>query len=304
MSDFRPYIVKAKLGGMELRVLECNRRYAWNTSKHGTPGRDGENVKKHGRESISDSVTVLLTVPEVEQLATIASRHRVTWTHPLLRSIDGTVEDLDVPASVDIWGYFRCTFSFIESNDPTIQATQQPLRSVQSSRATLDAMFGSLAANMDTVGAIPTPAGGAFDAAFDAMADQRAEVDTTMEEMTNGAAAWQDLSRELDEMVITADAFVAAAREVEAELGGLADAIQAAPALMVQTIRETVDAAKSVAGTVATFVTQGPSDLFLMMQDAAIAITEDNIVAIMADNIIFDPFAIPPGFTVSIQVAA
>jgi hypothetical protein len=303
MSDFRPYIVQAKLGGMSLRVLEVSRRYSWSTSKHGTPGTDGENIKKHGRESITDSVTCLLTVPEVEQILGIANRHRVTWTHPLLRSIDGTVESLDIPAVVDTWGFFRTTFSFIESNDPAIQTNDEPRRSVPSSRAKLDAMFGQLAANMDTVGPIPTPDGSAFDAAFDAFAEQRAVVDTAMGEITEGAATWQDLSRELDALIATAGAFVESAQAVEATLGGLADTIQTAPALMVQTVRETVDSVKSAAGTVASLITQGPSDLFLMMQDAAVSITEDNIIAIMEDNLIFDPFAIPAGVTITIPVA-
>jgi len=304
-GTFKPYAVKAHLETMPLLVVDVRRRYQWRTSKHGTPGEKGDNVKKHGRSSIVDSVTCLCTVPEVKKLVALGdSASTVTWTHPLLKSIDGHMEDLDIPASVGLWGYFQVGFSFVESNDPAVQTLDLGTISIPTAKAKALSIFDKLAGDVDDLDDMPTADGNAFSDAGDAFSGAFGDVDDTFADMITGEASWQDLARGLDALAETANTLVDAAREVESFMGGMADTIQSGPGLIVATVRDAVDDAKAAAGTVAAFVTQGPADLFGMMQDAGIAINEDNIVALMADNVILDPFAIPPAVTISIPVAA
>jgi hypothetical protein len=301
-GTFKPYAVQAKLGTMPLLVTDVRRSYRWNVSKHGTPGEKGENVKKHGRQSITDSVTALCTVPETKKLVALGDKPRLIWTHPLLSPIDGTVEDIDIPATTGLYGYFQVTFNFVQSLDPATKATAKPKLSIPSAKKKALNIYDKLAGDLDDLDDIPTSAGRTFDDAAGAFGDAVGVTDDIFDDMITGDAGWQDLARGLDTLIETANTFVEAAREVESSIGGMADTIQTAPALLVQTVRTAVDDAKAAVGTVASFVTQGPSDLYGMMLDAGMAINEENIVALMQDNIIFDPLAIPAGATIQIPI--
>jgi hypothetical protein len=301
-GSFKNYSVQAKLGSMPLLVTECRRSYRWHTSKHGTPGEKGENVKKHGRASIVDSVTCLCTVPETKKLVELGNKPKLIWTNPLLSPLDGTMEDLDIPMTVGLYGYFRVTFNFVQSLDPTKKQNKKSKLSIPSAKKKALNIYDKFSGDLDDLDDIPTPAGRNLDDAAEAFGAAAGVTDDIFGDMITGDAGWQDLARGLDELIQTADAFVVAAREVEASIGGMADTIQGAPSLLVQTVRNAVDDAKAAAGTVASFVTQGPSDLFGMMLDAGMQINEANIVALMTDNVILDPFAIPTGVTVQIPI--
>lgn len=309
MSEWKPYLVQAKIGSMTLLTESCPRRYAWRLSTHGTPGTKGDAKRQHGRQSIVDDVTCLLTVPEVAQLIAIADRpDPVTWAHPLLPPVTGHLENLNIPTDKNIYGYFKVTFSFVEAFDRAAQQASAPKRlSAPSSRAKANGVYKGLMSDLDDLDDIPTDATGAafnssvgdLDAAFDG-------VDAAFEGIVSpdGAGTWRDLSRALDTFAEAADTMVDAVREIESSLGAAAYAIETTPLRLKEIIGEAVESLKTPQGVVASFVTQQASDLYSMMADAGVEITEANIVALMQDNGIRDPLAIPAGMTIAIQVAS
>ncbi len=307
-SAWKPYSVQAKLHTMDVLAKSCDRGYRWRLSTHATPGTKGDGKGKHGRESIVDRVVVLLTVPEVDQLVKIADREApVVWTHPLLSPITGHVEDLDLPGNRDVDGYFMASFNFVQAYDPEVAESMQPgVLSPAGSQKKASGLFDNLLADLDGLDDIPTTANGTtFTNSAAALGTAFADVDAAFDTITDpaGDGTWRDLSRTLDTFTQAADIFIDAAREIEDSVGALSYQIQTAPLLIRETVGDAVDNLKAPAGVVASFVTTEPSDLFAMMMDAGVEITEANIVALMEDNGIGDPLFISAGLTIAIPVA-
>lgn len=309
MSDWKPYAVEAALGTMKLLVQSCSRGYRWRLSSHPTPGTKGDAKRKHGRESIVDQVTALLTVPEVDQLVQLANREApLTWTHPLLPSITGHVENLDVPAESQLYGYFLASFQVVEAYDPQVTQSAQPgTLSPASSQAKADNLYKDFLDDIDGLDDIPTDANGtAFNDALGDLGDAFDDIDSAFDDIVDpiGDGTWRDLSRALDAFSDAADTFIDAAREIESSIGAVSHRIQTAPLLIRESVGDAVDALKAPAGTVASFITQQPSDLFSMMLEAGVEVTEGSIVELMEDNGITDPLFIPAGLTIAIPVAS
>jgi hypothetical protein len=74
----------------------------------------------------------------------------------------------------------------------------------------------------------------------------------------------------------------------------------------VQTVRDAVDTLESVGEATVSFTVRSATDIYGMMLDAGLEITEDTVTTIMSANGIEDPFAIQPGITVTMptKVAA
>jgi hypothetical protein len=309
MSDWKPYAVVATIATMKLNVSSCRRRYRWRISDHATPGTKGDLKRKHGRESIVDQVSLLLTVPEVDQLVKIADREDpVLWTHPLLPPFKGHIEDLDIPAETNVYGYFASSFNVAQAFDSAAQSLNQPgVPSPKTSQAKVNNLYNDFLTDMDQLDDIPTDASGTdFNNAADAMGTAFNDVDGAFDDITDplGDGTWRDLSRELDAFTAVSDTFIDAAREIEESVGSLSHSIQTAPLLIRAAVGEAIENLKAPAGTVASFVTQQPSDLFSMMHDAGVKITETNIATLMEDNAIQDPLFISAGLTIAIPVAA
>lgn len=309
MSDWKPYVVQAALATMNLSVASVSRSYRWRLSTHATPGTEGDSKGKHGRESIVDRVTVLLTVPEVDQLKALGNRDDpLLWKHPLLSSFNGFMEDLDIPAERSLYGYFMASFNIVEDLDRDVASTMQPgTMSPASSQKKAGNLYADFLTDLDGLADIPTDAtGDAFSAAAGDLDSAFGDLDVTFDDITDpvGDGTWRDLSRALDTFATAGSAFIDAAREIEASVGSVSQQIQAAPLLIREVVGDAVDALKAPAGVVASFITQEPSDLYSMMLDAGVEITESNIVALMEDNGITDPLFIPAGLTISIPVAA
>lgn len=309
MSDWKPYAVEAAIGTMKILVQSCQRGYRWRLSTHGTPGTKGDAKQKHGRESIVDRVTCLLTVPEVDQLVSLADRlGPLTWTHPLLNQIDGHIEDLDIPADSAVYGYFVASFNFSEALGAAGQPASRPTPpSAGSAQKKAKGIFDDWSGDLDGLSAdIPTGSSGtAFTGAAGNMSAAFGDVDSVFDNITDpdGDGTWRDLSRTLDTFKETASVFINAAQEIEDSVGSLSHSIQTAPLLIQEVVGDAVDNLKSSAGTVASFITTEPSDLYSMMLDAGITMTEETISALMEDNGITDPLFIPAGYTIAIPVA-
>lgn len=310
MSDWKPYAVQATLGTMKLLVQSCSRGYRWRLSTHSTPGTKGDLKRKHGRESIVDQVQVLLTVPEVDQFVQLADREApLSWNHPLLQPITGHVENLDLPAETNIYGYFRASFQVVQAYEPNAVSQTQPGVTTATSQAKASSLFNDLLDGLDEIpdGDIPTNnAGTAFTTAAGDLGEAFGAMDSVFDTIVDpvGDGTWRDLSRSMDTFVTAADAFVEATREIEDSLGSLAYEFERIPSLITETIGEAIETLKTPEGIIASFITQNPSDLFSMMAEAGMEVTEENIVALMEDNGITDPFNIAPGLTISIPVAA
>lgn len=307
MSDWKPYAVQATLGTMKLLVISCSRSVRWRLSTHSTPGTKGDMKRHHGRQSYADQITVLLTVPEVDQIIQLANRTApITWTHPLLPPITGYVENLEIPADSGRYGYFLSTFTVVEAYDRAVAQSKQPgVPSTASSKAKANSLYNDFMNDMDGLDDIPTDnSGTSFTDSFGDMNDAFGDVNDAFDSITDpaGDGTWRDLSRTLDVFGDTVDTFIDAAREIESSLENAAYTIQTAPVLVKEVIGEAVDNLKASADAVASFVTTEPSDIFSMMADAGIEMTEANIIAIMEDNNITDPLAINPGSTIAIQV--
>ncbi len=307
MSDWKPYAVQATLQTMPLLVRSCTRGYRWRLSTHGTPGTKGDAKRKHGRESIVDQVACLLTVPEVAQLVALADREDpLLWTHPLLPPINGHIENLDIPAENSVYGYFVASFQVVEAFDRQVTQTRQPgTGSAAAAQAKAGALFADWLADYDDLDTIPTDNKGAdFTTAASGLTTAFASVDGVFNDLADpiGDSSWRDLSRSLDTFTATVDTFVDAAREIESDLGVAAYSLQSAPLLIRETIADAVEALKTPAQTVASFVTTEPADLFSMMMEAGIDVTEDAVVSLMEDNNLPDPFNIPAGSVVAIPV--
>lgn len=309
MSDWKPYAVQARLHTMPLLVASCSRGYRWRLSTDATPGTKGDGKGHHGRESIVDRVVVLLTVPEVDQLVALGDRvEPLTWTNPLLKPITGHVEDLDIPMERNPYGYFMASFNFVEALDRAAAQTTQPgVLSSASSQKKASNLFDDFLTDLDGLDDIPTDAsGGAFTDAAGNLGSAFGDVDDAFDSITDptGDGTWRDLSRTLDAFTAAGDTFIDAAREIEDSVGALSRDIQTAPLLIRETVGAAVENLKAAGHTVASFVTTQPSDLFSMMLEAGVEITEANIVALMEDNGIADPLFIDAGLTIAIPVAA
>lgn len=307
MSNWKPYVIKAKFGPMHLLVSSVSRGYRWRVSTHGTPGTSGDAKRKHGRESIADRVTALLTVPEVDQFVKLADKASPQlWAHPLLPSFEAHVEDLDIPAEIGIYGYFMATFSVVEAFDSASAPGPQPgTLSPAGSQKKANNLYNDFLVDLDGLDDIPADnSGAAFTEAAKSMGDAFEGVDATFDAITDpvGDGTWRDLSRALDSFSIAGDVFVDAAREIESSIGAVAHELQVAPLLIREVVGAAVDSLKAPAGTVASFMTTEPSDLYSMMQDAGVPITEANIAALMEDNLIEDPLFIAAGAIVAIPV--
>jgi hypothetical protein len=303
MSDWRKYAVQAHIDNMPVLCLRVDRNYDWRISEHGTPGQKGGHLQHHGRDPITDNVTLLLTVPEIPKLEALADKPGPKiWTHPLLKQISGQIENLAIPAETNLYGYFMATLSFTEGRQPPSQTLDLGTISVSASRSQAAGIYDDLQTDMDGLDDIPTSDGQAFTGAFDDLSGAYNDVDSAFGDMIDGDGTWRDLARELDSLESSAAAFVDAARLVEESVGAASRSIQAAPYLLTNVVREAVDAARQPAVAVAKFVTAGPSDLFSMMADAGIAVSDAAVSALMADNGINDVFYIPPGETITIPM--
>lgn len=307
MSDWKPYVVQGKLHNMPLLVASCSRSVRWRLSTHGTPGTEGDGKGKHGRESIVDRVVVLLTVPEVAQLVAIGNRaDPVLWVNPLLDPVSGYMEDLDIPEERSLYGYFMASFNFVEAYDPAAQPLRQPgVLSPASSQAKAGNLYNDFLTALDGLDDIPTDSdGAAFTAGAASLGTAFGEVDAAFDTITDpaGDGTWRDLSRTLDTFTNAANSFIDAAREIEDSVGALSHQIQTAPLLIREVVGDAVANLKAPAGVVASFITKGPSDLYSMMLDAGVEVTEANIVALMEDNGITDPLFIAPALTIAIPV--
>jgi hypothetical protein len=290
---------------MPVLCLKVDRNYDWRISDHGTPGQKGSHLGHHGRGSIEDNITLLLTVPEIPQLETLADKPETkVWTHPLQKQLEGHIESLNIPAEPGLYGYFMATLRFKESREPPEQTLDLGTISASASRAQAAGIFDDLQTDMDGLDDIPTADGQAFTGAFDNLSTSYSAVDDAFGEMIDGDGTWRDLARELDSLESTVSTFVDAARLVEDSVQAASRDIQAAPYLLTNVVRDAVDAARQPAVAVAKFVTAGPSDLFSMMADAGIAVTETVIATLMADNDINDVFYIPAGNTITIPLVA
>lgn len=304
MSTFKPYSVQAKLNRMSVLCIGCTRRYVWRLGTFEPPGLKGDMKNHNGRKSIVDSVTLLVTVPEVAQIETMANSPKpIMWTNPLLRSVEGHLENLDIPMDLQLYGYFRATFSFVEAVDPPSSATPTANISANSSQATNNAIWNDLATDMDGLDDIPGQAGTDTSSAYGAMGDAFTEMDSVFGDIIDEDGTWKDLSRSLDVFSAAADTFVDAVQTAEEWVGSASDAITSAPLLIIETTREAIDSLKEPGLAAASFITQAPSDLFSMMADAGIDITEAAIATLMDDNGLTDPLFVPAGTTVTIPIS-
>jgi hypothetical protein len=295
--------MQAHIDNMPVLCIRVDRGYDWRISVHGTPGQKGGHLQHHGRQPIVDNVTLLLTVPEIPKLEALADKPDTKiWTHPLLKQLIGQIENLSIPAEPGLYGYFMATLTFKEDRQPPSQTLNLGTISASSSRSQAAGIFDNLQTDMDGLDDIPTSDGQAFTGAFDDLSGAYSDIDDAFGEMINGDGTWRDLARELDQLESSAGVFVDAARLVEESVGAASRSIQAAPYLLTNVVREAVDAARQPAVAVAKFVTAGPSDLFSMMADAGIAVSDAAVATLMADNGINDVFYIPPGETITIPL--
>ena len=302
-ADFKPYAVQAKLGRMDVLCISCTRRYIWRLGTFEPPGTLGDMKNHNGRKSIVDAVSLLVTVPEVAQIVALANSPKpIMWTNPLLPQFEGHLENLDIPESVGIWGYFLVSFSFVEAVDPSVHVFPTLNISANSTKATNKSIWDDLATDMDGLDAIPGQSGTDVAGAWGDMGDAFGEMDLVFDDIIDADGSWQDLSRALDVFSDVADTFVDAVNAVEEFVGAAADAIMTAPDLIIETTREAIDALKQPGLAVASFVTQAPSDLFSMMADAGLTMDEATISQLMSDNGLSDPLFIPAGITVTLPL--
>lgn len=298
--------MEASIDNTKVLCLRVSRDYNYSISEHGTPGQNGAHLQHHGRGPVMDNVTLLLTNPEIPVLTALAdkSTERV-WTHPLLPQLIGYIESLSIPAEPNLYGYYMSTLTFKESRQPPQKSLDLGAVSAPASRARAAGIFDDLQTDMDGLDDLPPSAdASAFTGAFDDLSTTYGAVDDAFGEMIDGDGTWRDLARELDELEASAAAFVSAARLVQDGVGAVSQSIQSAPYLLTSVVRDAVDAARQPVVAVGKFVTAGPSDLFSMMADAGVAITEDAVATLMADNGIDDVLFIPAGRTILVPLAA
>lgn len=293
---------------MDLLVLSCSRGYKWRVSTHPTPGTKGDAKQKHGRESMTDRVTVQITIAEHNRLVELADKEKPQiWQNPLLPPFSGHIEDLDVPIETAKQGVFLSTFTVVQAYESTAQSITQPgVPSPAASQKKANKIYDDFLTDLDGLADIPTDASGSsFSATAATMGDAFEDIDLTFDSITDplGDGTWRDLSRTLDTFASTADLFIDAAREIEDSIGAVSADLQSAPIRIRSIVADAVDNLKAPAGTVASFLTQAPSDLFSMMQDAGLDITEDAIRVLMEDNGIEDPLFIAAGSVIAIPVA-
>jgi hypothetical protein len=302
MSDWKPYVVQANLAGMDLLVLDVTRTVAPRISTHPTPGTKGDRTQHHGRASMVDSGTILLTRPEVDRITKLAESPAVhTWTHPLLPQMEVRIDGLTIPTTVDTYGFFRCAFTFLEDWEDPKTSIDLGTISAASSKAKTTALYNDLLADLDGLDDIPGAQGAALatsTTALSAAMTGETGVFAAFDEIDDDSAAWRELSRSLDDWETAADSFVSAARDVASTVGEVAHELQRMPVLITETVRTAVDVAKAAAPVVATIQTLGVSDVFSMMTDAGIEITDDAVRRIMIENRLDDPLAIGPGLTI------
>jgi len=300
-TTFKGRAVKAVFGGLTILAADVVRRYQWRVKRYGTPGTEGEATHQNGRPSFVDAVTALLTLEDAKALVKLGNEKSFhSWQHPLLDPILGRLENLELPASPGLDGYFAATFQIVEHNEPKQNYAVITL-SPQGAKGITDAAFAGLTADMDGLADIPTGQDGAtFTDAFDDFSGSFDDLGSAFDAVDDGTGSWKDLSRTLDMVTSAADAFIDATRAVVDTIEGTADTLIRDTLTVVDAARTAVDSLQAAADKVVTFVTTAPGDLYGMMLEAGLEITDASLAAIMESTGIVDPLAILPGVSVTI----
>lgn len=304
MANFDKYLVEAKLGNFVILTNNVSRSMEWRISTHEVPGRKGDNKQHNGRKSIVDNVSALLTVTDVANITAIADSEKpIKWQNPLLSAFVGYIKSLQIPEAPDLLGYFRASFVVEQAYDPKSQnSVYKGILTPASAQTKANAVMSNVLADLDAVGPVSGQAGTDLTGATAGLTATFGAMDSTFDAIADAEANWRDLSRDLDEFTNAAQGMARAVRNAEATLTTVAADILDQQSIIVQTVRNAVDSIKRTAETAATFVVTAPSDLYTMMVDAGVDITEDTIRALMRDNLIEDPLMILPGARVSIPV--
>jgi hypothetical protein len=301
-NPWASYAVTASYGGMDLLVASCTRSFNWRISEQETPGTAAAETGQHGQKSKRDSVVALLTVPQVSQLEALGDKKAIQlWTHPLLSKFQGRITNLEAPITPDLLGYIRATFNVVESRDPNVTTGSVTTTTPNNAQNAANSIFADLTTDMDGLADIPGSDGASFTNSFDTLGNSFSGMDDTFGDVITGDAGWQDLAASLDTFTNAADTFVDLARNVEDDIGDLANQIQQAPGLITQIVRETVDDLAEVAQMPATLTIMDATDLPSILSD--LSLSQDMLAQVMEENSIEDPFMIMPGKTITIPTA-
>lgn len=300
MESFKGYAIRARLGGQDILAADVVRRVQWRVAKSVTPGTKGDSTAHNGRASYVDSVTALLTLADAKALMKLGdSTDLLMWRHPLLDPMFGRLENLSLPVNPGLDGYFMATFEVVEHREPDQQDFLIPSQPA-GAKARADAAFANFGADMDGLADIPTQDGASLGTAFDTFSDSYGAMGSAFDAVADGTGTWQDLSRSLSTVTDAADSMIGAVRAVEDEIESTADSLIRDVLTVVETARDAVDVLQGAAGGVVSFVTTAPSDLYSMMRDAGLEITDAAVATIMESTGIIDPLAILPGTEITL----
>ena len=309
MSTFKPYAMTCKYGSMEILTSSVTRESGTRLAKFSVPGIDGEQIQHLGSPSITDSVSALMTVPEVDKFKKlIRGKKAQVWNHPLLPTIEGFVEQFTIDGNSELYGYLACDFTVVETRDPHEIVLPTAVFTLPGKKAAAQSTWDGLSNNVaakpawDGTGGSTAQNASSFDSAWSDLDESWTNLEATFEGVEEGESSWSDLARAVDNFRSFGEVFIDAARDVEEFIGETANDIQTAPRLIVEAGRDAVEAVREDVDNIVTLVVTQPTDLPTLIIDTIGEIDDVVMESVMESNILDNPFMILPGAKISLPL--